>query len=92
MGEGCFTVSISENHKLKVGWKVMPSFQIVLHEKDLPLLVRIKKALGVGKITRLGPSAVRLQVQSLKEVEAIINHFDQFPLITNKRAYFKALK
>lgn len=70
----------------------MPSFQIVLHEKDLPLLVRIKKALGVGKITRLGPSAVRLQVQSLKEVEAIINHFDQFPLITNKRAYFKALK
>ena len=89
----------------------MPSFLIVLHEKDLPLLVKIKKSLGVGKITRLGPSTVRLQVQSLKELvsspdpyrglgmkpadtplEVVFNHFDQFPLITNKRADFKGLK
>ena len=31
-------------------------------------------------------------MQSLKELETVINHFDQFPLITQKRADYKAFK
>lgn len=41
-GESNFTIIITENKTLKVGWRVHPSFQINLHIKDLDLLNKLK--------------------------------------------------
>ena len=49
-GEGCFTVSISQNQDTKVGWQVRPRFQIAIHVKDKPLLEDVKNYLRVGQI------------------------------------------
>ena len=87
-GEGCFSCSMVENKKLKVGWRVQPSCQIKLHARDLPVLVLIKKFLDAGNISNAGHSAVQFRVQSPKELKKIQKFFKQFNLITRKRADF----
>ena len=87
-GEGCFYVSLREKKNSKLGWWVEPSFHISLHRKDKPVLDKICKLLKVGRIYEKGPSAVEFLVQSIKELEAVINHFDKYPLNTKKRTDF----
>lgn len=49
----------------------------------------IKNFLGVGRIYIEGTTAVQYRVFSIKELEVVLNHFDRFPLITQKYAdYF----
>ena len=69
-GESCFLVHLRENKNLKVGWSVEPSFKIGVHVKDKPVLIKIKKVLGAGRISKCGPTRriVMLQVQSKKEL------------------------
>ena len=50
-GEGCMRISIIENKRYKVGWAVLPSFQITLHEKDKAILVKIKNLFAGGSIS-----------------------------------------
>ena len=54
--------------------------------------MQLKKSLGVGNISRQGPQALQLEVQSLNEIEIVIKHFNKYQLITSKQADFKALK
>ena len=82
--EGCFTIKVQPNAKLKTKWRVRPVFSITLHLKDLSLLEVIQKNLGVGKISKSGKKAVIYAVDSIKEMPVIINHFDNYPLITQK--------
>ena len=91
-GEGCFTVPITLRKDRKFGWQVCPHFQIILHVKDNALLKEVKKFFNVGKISKSGPELILLRVQSLKELETVINHFQKFPLITKKRADYKLFK
>ena len=70
----------------------MPRFSIALHVKDKPILVAIKKYLGVGKIYKERSESSQLRVENFKELETLINHFHKFPLITKKRADFELLK
>lgn len=91
-GEGCFNVSITKNKKLNLGWGVRPCFLISIHEKDKALLQEIKSYLGVGKIYKQGSQSIQLRVESIKELQAIINHFDEYPLITEKWSYFRLFK
>ena len=86
-GEGSFTCSVYENKELKIGWRVEPCFQIVVHYKDKAILEAIQKALGVGKITERG-KAVRLRVQSINELKLLIKFFKKYYLLTKKRADF----
>jgi hypothetical protein len=44
----------------------------------------IKNTLSVGNISKNGQNSVIYSVDSIKEIPVIINHFDQYPLITNK--------
>ena len=68
-------------------------FSISLHKKDNILLVKIKNYFGVGKIsTKHGAQTNRYYVQSIKDIAIIINHFDKYPLKTQKRADFELLK
>ena len=59
-------------------------FQILLHEKDKALLEQIQKYFGVGNINKKKENACEYRVSSIKELQAIILHFDQYPLITKK--------
>jgi hypothetical protein len=46
----------------------------------------IVSKLGVGSIYKHGKDSIQLRVQSIKELEVIVSHFDSYPLITQKRA------
>ena len=91
-GEGCFAVSIPQRKNRKLGREVQPRFKITLHSRDKPVLVEIKNSLRVGQIYKHGPQSIQFVVTSIKELERVINHFDQYPLITKKRADFDILK
>jgi hypothetical protein len=41
--EGCFSIGIRPDAKLKTKWRVLPVFIIKLHKKDLSILEDIKK-------------------------------------------------
>ena len=95
--EGCFRLSILKNKNYKEGGKVLPLkprlyFQIGLHRKDEVILESIKFLLGVGKIYKSRPDLYELQVSSVKDISAIINHFDKYPLITQKFSDYKLFK
>ena len=106
-GEGSFSVSghpfspllklrrgekgISENKNSKLGLTVQPRFTIGLHKKDKPLLQKIQSSLGIGKIYEQGSQLNQFRVESLKEVELVLKHFQKYPLFTKKRADFLLL-
>ena len=85
-GESSFHVSVRKNKNYKHGSRVEQRFTLVLHKKDEALLQKIKSSLGVGKICLQGSQRIQLQVQSFKEIESVINHFNKYPLITKKQA------
>ena len=91
-GESSFSYLITENKNLKTGWTVIPRFKIGVHAKDKPVLIKIKKFLGASRIYKCGPIMVILQVQSLKELERVINHLEKYPLITKKHADYVLFK
>lgn len=76
-GEGCFSLGLSST-------KVQAVFQINLEIKDRAILEGIETALGVGYISKMGDSALKYQVCSIKQLVVIIEHFDKYPLITHK--------
>lgn len=88
--EGSFVLSITKSKIVKSGWVIKPRFQIHLHKKDLFVLEAIKNFLGVGKIyVKATTSSVEYRVFSVKELKVVLDHFDKFPLISQKYAdYF----
>jgi hypothetical protein len=89
--EGCFSIKIQQNAKLKTKWRVRPVFSITLHIKDLSLLESIKNTLGAGSISKSNKSAI-FAVESIKEIPVILSHFDKYPLITNKLSDYLIFK
>ena len=77
---------------MKIGWKLESRFQITIHEKDKSELEAVKKSLGGGKIYKRRSQTIVFDVNSQKELEVVINHFDKFPLITKKRADYLLFK
>ena len=88
-GEGCFLINIAKRDKYKIGWQIQLSFQIGLHAKDKALLEKIQNYFKVGSISKHGPCVLHYRVQSTKDLAIIINHFDQYPLLTQKFADYK---
>ena len=91
-GEGCFLIVIYKRNMSKIGWQVELRFQISLHQKDKALLEQIQNYFGVGSINKDGPHTIKFYVLSIKDLQVIISHFDQFPLITQKRADYDLWK
>ena len=87
-GESNFTVRIFKSNSTKLGWTIQPVFQIGLHKKDLNLLEKIKTFLGVGTIYHKEESS-NYMIQSLRDLNVIINHFNKYPLLTKKWEDFK---
>ena len=89
-GEGCFHISIIKNKKLKLGWQVRLSFEINLNEKDIAILVQIKIFFRVGSIDyNKKTKSFLFRVNSQKDLIIIIDHFEKYPLITQKQTDFK---
>lgn len=67
-------------------------FQISLHERDKLLLYKIKEFFGVGKVINRGDSVYYYNVSKFEDLILIVNHFDNYPLITTKWADFELFK
>jgi len=62
----------------------MATFVIGLHQKDRALLELIQSSWSVGKIYIQSKCMLHYRIQSIKELQVIIDHFDKYPLITQK--------
>lgn len=82
--EASFSILIQFNEKFKTLWRVKLIFAIGLHKKDISILQRIQATFGVGKIHIHGKNSVQYRVESIKDLQVIITHFDQFPLASAK--------
>lgn len=86
--EACFSVILTKRSTLK--WRIMVSFEINLHSKDILILNLIKQYFGLGSVTTRKDK--NLSVYRLtkidEEVKVIIPHFTYYPLITNKYSDF----
>jgi len=89
--EACFTTNISNNPRYTLGWGVKIVFSIHLHSKDLENLNLIQRFFGVGSVTLHGDSAM-YQVTKLNDLAYIIEHFNNYPLKTQKYADFLLFK
>ena len=80
-------MSITERKDRKLGRAVKPRFTIGCHKKDKPLLQKIQSSLGrfAGKIYEQGSQSNQFIVESLKELELLVKHFNKYPLITKKK-------
>ena len=90
--EGSFIVGVVSNNNYKTGWNIKARFQIALHNKDIDLLLQIQSYFGVGKIGKHTAESVIYRVESIKELEIIINHFGSYGLITQKWSDYQLFK
>lgn len=56
------------------------------------MLELIQAYFGVGKIYKHGTNSLELRVSSLNDLKIVINHFENYPLITQKLADYKLFK
>lgn len=88
--EGCFNVGLQKNPNGK--FYVRPTFQIKVHARDSLLLMRIKNYFGgIGNIYTNSKDS-KFTVRSLDDILKILLHFDNYPLITKKKADFILFK
>lgn len=91
--EGYFGVNVLKNSASTLGYRVNLTFTIGLHNKDLALLEKIRDYFnGIGNITKLGEESSQFRVTSIEELRAIIDHFDTYPLLTQKGGDFLLFK
>ena len=91
-GEGCFLINVRPNSKLKTGYSVELVFKIALHSKDKALVENLKNYFGVGTVTARGSDCIQFWVGSLKDLQVIVHHFDNYPLITQKWSDYQLFK
>ena len=83
-GEGSFILTIIKDNKYKSGWRVACRFVISLHKKDIMLLNSIKKFFNTGSVFYMSKDSAQYRVESSAGLDLIVNHFDEYPLITKK--------
>jgi hypothetical protein len=90
--EGCFSFAVKPDAKSKLKWRTSPLFVIKLHIKDIAILELIKNTLMVGKIRTNGKNSVQYVVESIKELQVIVDHFNKYPFVTEKASDFLIFK
>ena len=80
--EGTFTVVFDKVNTRKLNWRIQPKFQISLHVRDLPLLLKVQQFFGnIGSVSESENMAF-YSVSSVKDlVKTIIPHFVKNPLL-----------
>lgn len=84
-------ISILKNPRYLLGWNVKLVFSIHLHSKDIYILHEIQRFFGAGNVNIHGNSAI-YQVISLNDLVRVIEHFNKYPLKTQKCADFMLFK
>jgi len=87
--EGSFSIIVAKSNNLKVQWQARLFFQISLHTKDRILLEQIKNFFGVGEIHTKTSDSLLYSVKSIADLTVIIDHFEKYPLITQKWADYE---
>ena len=90
--EGTFSVLVQHNENYVNKWRVKAIFAIGLHTKDLALLEEIKSFWGVGNIHKHGEHSLQYRVESIKDLQVIIDHFDKYSLVTCKSIDYEVFK
>jgi hypothetical protein len=90
--EGSFIISMYKDEKSKLKWRVTPNFTIHIHIKDIAILKSIKNSLGVGKVRINSSKTAIFRVDNIQELQVIINHFNNYPLIGSKVSDFLLFK
>ena len=87
--EGCFSVILTKLPTIRK-WRIIVSFEINLHSKDISVLYKIKDFFGVGSInSRNNKNICVYRVNKLNDlVKVIIPHFYNYALITKKYSDF----
>lgn len=88
--KSCFLINIRPNTKLKVGYSIELVFKITLHSRVL--LENIRKYFEVGTVTDVNSGRVQYWVGSLKDLQVIVDHFDNYPLISHKLSDYQLFK
>ena len=89
---GSFLIGLSENKELVSGYRTRFTFCINLHTKDL--LKSIQLYFG-GKGTFYfykDKKAVQYRINTSEDLKIVIDHFDQYPLCTQKKADYLLFK
>ena len=89
--ESTFNILVQPRSDSKTKWRVKAIFAIGLNKKDQQILEDIKSWFGVGHIY-LSATKVYYRVESFKELEVIINHFDNYRLVTAKKLDYDLFK
>jgi|SRR3989338_2520629 len=92
-GEGCFTVTFNKRTKAKLGWELRPSFSVSQNEDRRQVLDLMRKYFGCGYIRRdYADKTVKFEIRDHNDLEKVITHFDQFPLLSKKQQDFQLFK
>nr|YP_010365096.1 hypothetical protein M1I11_mgp161 [Exserohilum turcicum]UOU81322.1 hypothetical protein [Exserohilum turcicum] len=89
--ESTFNILIQPRSDSNTKWRVKAIFAIGLNKKDLAILEDIKTSFGVGQIYSSG-TKVYYRVESFKDLQVIIDHFDKYPLVTAKKLDYALFK
>ena len=76
----------------KLGYRTQAIFKISLHKKDYNLLSLIQDYFKVGTITNHGDNSLQYTVKSFKYLDIILDHFDKYPLLSQKCADYQLFK
>jgi len=90
--EGSFMLGFFKSDTYRMGYQIQAIFKIALRSSDLDLLSQVQKFFGLGKITKHGETSSQYTVKSLKDLETIIAHFDNYPLLGQKWADYTLFK
>lgn len=92
-GEGCFLININPKSKYKTGYSVNLIFKLKIHSRDINLLENIKNYFNIGNITHRKDGYIEFIVSSIRgDIKVLINHFDTYPLLTQKWADYQIFK
>lgn len=90
--EGCFLINVRPNSKMNSGYSVELVFKIALHSKDSTLVTEVLNYFGKGTVSNRGALCAQYWVGSINDLDIIINHFDNYLLISQKRSDYELFK
>lgn len=80
-------VKLRKDTNRNMGFQVILCFAVSLHKKDLGLLESLKGYFnGCGLIRKEREDSVKYEVYSIEDLAVLIDHFDKYPLISQKLA------
>jgi LAGLIDADG endonuclease len=89
--ESSFIILVQPRSDSKTKWRIKANFSICLNTKDRKILEDIKYSLGVGRIYTSG-TKVFYRVEKFNELQMIVDHFDNYPLVTAKKLDYALFK